>query len=320
MILTPCLIACFAALPQEPTPSAAPTPAAPTLITAATRTDPAALARLQTPGKVLFHDEFESDASFGSYFEIGGRKEGRAKIVAEEDQVHSGHGALSLTATDNAGKSCGASPVLWLGDDGHDCVHLRYWIRYAPDYDQGNLNHTGGSLSGVAGANKWRGMGTAGRRPTGDDYFATRVEGWRDWQRTAAPGYLFSYTYWMDMQQDRDGHFWGNMLGPVESERFVPKRGEWLCVEERVAVNTPGKADGELAVWLNGVLYTHYTGIRWRSNADVKIKRVALMVYVHEARRDNTVFYDDVVVSTGYIGTRDITKEAPKEPNKQDDK
>lgn len=320
MIFPLLVMACLAEFPQEPTASSTSPAAAPTLATAATRADPAALAKLQKPGKVLFHDEFESETSFGSYFEVGGLKEGRAKIVHDEQQVHSGHGALSLTATENGGKSCGASPALWLGDDGFDCVHLRYWIRYAPDYDQGNLNHTGGSLSGVAGTNKWRGMGTAGTRPAGDDYFATRVEGWRDWQHVAAPGYLFSYTYWMDMQQDRDGHFWGNMLGPIESERFVPKRGEWLCVEERVVVNTPGKADGELAVWLNGVLYTHHTGICWRSSADVKIKRVALMVYVHEARRDNTVFYDDVVVSTGYIGTGDITKEAPKEPSKHDDK
>jgi hypothetical protein len=200
--------------------------------------------------------------------------------------------------------------VLWLGDDGHDQVHLRYWIRYAPDYDQGNLNHTGGCLSGVAGTNKWAGMGTAGLRPNGDDHFDSRVEGWRDWQRIASPGSLICYAYWMDMKRDRDGHYWGNMFGPAEKERFVPVLGKWLCVEQRIAANTPGKDDGELAVWLDGALYQHWTGFRWRSTDAVKIKRMSLMVYVHAAVRDNTVFYDDVVVSTGYVGTGEVV--APK--------
>ncbi|MCA8976368.1 MAG: hypothetical protein KDC98_16735, partial [Planctomycetes bacterium] len=275
----------------------------PTLVTAATRADPAELARLQRPGRVVFADGFESEQSFGSYFEINGREKGRVVIDHTPAHVHGGTGSLRLTAPANDGESSGASPVLWLGDDGHDCLHLRYWIRYADDYDQGNLNHTGGSLSGVAGDFKWTGMGSAGKRPAGDDHFSTRVEGWRDWQRVPAPGYLFCYAYWMDMKRDRDGNYWGNMLGPVATERSVPTRGRWLGVEQRVRCNTPGQADGELAVWLDGALYLHYTGVRWRSSERVRLKRVALMVYVHHAVRDNTVWYDDVVVSTGYIGT-----------------
>ena len=274
----------------------------PRLATDATRAAPAELERLARPGRVLFADGFESEASFRSYFEIGGAKEGRVRIATAKEEVHSGTGSLRLSSTANDGKAAGASPVLWLGDEGHDCVHLRYWIRYAPDYDQGNLHHTGGSISGVAGTDKWAGMGGAGRRPAGDDHFSTRVEGWRDWRRVAAPGFLHCYTYWMDMKRDRDGNYWGNMLGPEPAARYVPKLGEWHCVEQRVAVNSPGQADGELAVWLDGTLYVHYTGFRWRSSEAVRIKRISLMVSVHEATRDNTVWYDDVVVSTGYVG------------------
>lgn len=275
----------------------------PYLVTDRTRASPAELARLTAPGTVLFADGFESAASFRSYFEIGGLAEGRVRIAHEPDSVHSGTGALQLTSTDSGGRSCGAGPVAWLGDAGHECLHLRYWIRYAADYDQGNLHHTGGSLAAVAGTDKWAGMGSAGRRPVGNDHFSTRVEGWRDWGRVAAPGFLHCYTYWMDMRQDRDGNFWGNMLGPKERERCVPERGAWQCVELRVACNTPGLADGELAVWLDGRLYVHYQGCRWRKSEAVRLKRVGLLAYVHEARRDNRVWFDDVVVATGYIGT-----------------
>ena len=296
-----------AALAAQPPPAAARDEGAdhrePLLVTEHTRADRHETARLTRPGTVLFRDDFETEDSLRSYFELGGRAQGRVQIVRAPELAHRGRGALQLTATDNDGKSRGASAELWLGDEGHDCVHLRYWIRYADDYDQGSLHHTGGTIAGVAGTNHWAGMGRAGLRPAGDDYFNVRLEGWRDWQRVAAPGFLQCYTYWMDMRRDRDGHYWGNMLGPAAAERTVPARGRWLCVEQRVAVNTPGEDDGELAVWLDGELYLHYRGLRWRSSEAVRIRRVNLMVYVHQARRDNRVSYDDLVVSTGYVGT-----------------
>ncbi len=284
----------------------------PRLVTAATRAEPATLARLERPGTVLCVDEFESNDSFAAWFEVTGTEQGHAAI--DREQAHGGKSSLRLRAPDNGGKSSGASAVRWLGDAGHDCLHIRYWIRYAPDYDQGNLNHTGGALSGVAGNFKWAGMGGAGQRPTGLDHFSTRVEGWRDWGRTAAPGWLFCYAYWMDMKRDRDGNYWGNMMGPGEAERFVPPRGQWSCVEQRVAVNQPGHADGELAVWLDGKLYLHYTGFRWRGSDEVRLKRASLMVYVHAAQRDNTVWYDDFVVSTGYIGMGAVKAPDDKAP------
>jgi hypothetical protein len=285
-------------------------------VTAATRADAAERARIERPGEVVFADAFESEQSFARWFEIQGLAEGRVVIEQDPAIVHEGKGALRLTAPDQKGKASGAGPVSWLGDDGHDVLHLRYWTRYAADYDQGNLHHTGGSLSGVAGTNKWLGMGGAGKRPAGDDHFSTRVEGWRDWRRLDPPGYLHCYTYWMDMRRDRDGNYWGNMLAPVAAERHVPQRAAWQCVELRVACNTfdgaTARADGELAVWLDGTLYQHWRGFRWRSSPAVRLKRVGLLCYVHEARRDNTVWFDDVVVSTGYVGCERKKTERPK--------
>jgi hypothetical protein len=69
-----------------------------------------------------------------------------------------------------------------------------------------------------------------------------------------------------------------------------------------IQTNEPGKANGELAAWIDGKLYIHYTGIRWRSDEAVRIKRAEIGVYIHQAEKDNTVWYDDVVISTGYIG------------------
>lgn len=274
----------------------------PKLVTAETRADREALAALQRPGRVLFEDGFESDTSFASWFEVRGRDAGRAAIERDPDLVRSGEGALRLVAPARDGKASGAGASLWLGAEGHDRVHLRWYMRYAEDYNQGNLHHSGGGLAGVAGDNRWGGMGMAGVRPAGDDRFTTGVEGWRDWGRVAPPGFLHCYTYWVDMKRGRDGNWWGNMMEPARDDRFVPKRGAWHCVELMVSVNTVGKADGELAVWVDGKLYLHYRGFRWRTDDAVRIKRATLDVYVHRARRDNTVWFDDVVLSTGYVG------------------
>lgn len=275
---------------------------APQLVTAETRADAAALAALQRPGKVFFEDDFESAASLKKYFEIRGREEGHTKLTSEPTNVHSGQGALQVTAPAKGGDSSGSGATAWFGPTGHDTVYLRLYIKYAPNYNQGNLNHTGGSLAAVGGNGKWDGMGLAGIRPKGDDRFNSRFEPWREWGKLTPPGYLFLYTYWMEMRQDPDGHYWGNMLGPDEKERYIPKRGEWICLEHMIKANDPGEANGELAAWIDGQLYIHYTGIRWRSTAALKIKRLDLGVYIHAAEQDNTVWYDDVVLSTGYIG------------------
>ena len=116
---------------------------------------------------------------------------------------------------------------------------------------------------------------------------------------------MFLYTYWMDMKGDRDGNYYGNMMGPTEDERVVLERDRWYCLEHMIQVNEPGQTDGELAAWIDGKLYIHYAGFRWRSTPDVKLKRFGIGLYIHHATRDNTVWYDDVALSTGYIGPRE---------------
>jgi hypothetical protein len=272
------------------------------LVTAETRADPQALASLEKPGKIFFQDGFESSASAQKYFEIRGLKEGLAKVLTGARLAHSGEGAIQFTAVTRDGRESGVGASGWFGPEGYDRVYFRRFIKFAADYDQGNLNHVGGGLAAVAGTDRWRAMGSAGLRPRGDDHFNSAFEPWRDWSRMPAPGYMFLYTYWMDMKRDPDGHYWGNMLGPVENERIVLKRNRWYCLEHMIQVNDVGQANGELAAWIDGKLYIHYQGIRWRTTTGVKLKRFDIGVYVHQARKDNTVWYDDVALSTGYIG------------------
>ena len=110
------------------------------------------------------------------------------------------------------------------------------------------------------------------------------------------------YTYWMDMKRDKDGNYWGNNLTPPGERQVLLKRGAWHCLEHMIKANTPGQADGEMAAWIDGKLYIHLKGFHWRSSPEVRLKRIGLGLYVHQSRRANTVWYDDVALSTGYIG------------------
>jgi len=269
-------------------------------VTAETLDDADALKALQTPGEVLFEDDFEGGAeALGRYFEIRGRDDGRVTL---DDLSHTGDHALRCVAPANDGRESGSGASGWLGAEGHDRVFFRRYIRFDDDYDQGNLNHTGGGLAGVAGSNKWGGMGKAGVRPRGDDRFTVGFEPWRDWGREEAPGYMFLYAYWVDMEKGRDGNWWGNMLVPAEKRRVVPERGRWVCLEQMIQVNDVGKSNGEVAAWVDGELVLHMKGFRWRTDEGVRVKRFNLGIYVHRAERENVVWYDDVVLSTGYVG------------------
>ena len=274
----------------------------PVAVTEATLADSEALAALEKPGKIFFHDDFESTASLDNYFEIRGLDDGRAQLVEDPALARAGSGAIQFRAPANQGNESGAGASLWFGPQGYDTVYFRRYIKFAADYDQGNMNHTGGGLSGVAGTNRWGGMGQAGIRPQGDDRFTSSFEPWRDWQRYPPPGYMFLYTYWMDMQKSNDGNYWGNFIEAPENRRVVLERDRWYCLEQMIRVNDIGRTNGELAAWIDGRLYIHYTDFRWRISEDLRIKRAGFGIYIHQAAKDNVVWYDDVVLSTGYIG------------------
>jgi hypothetical protein len=260
-------------------------PPYPTLVTAETRANAAKLAALERPGEVFFQDGFESADSLNKYFEIRGLREGCVKLTTDDQLAHEGNGAIQFTSPARDGRESGVGATAWFGPDGYDRVYFRRYIKFAADYDQGNLNHVGGGLTGVSGANRWKAMGSAGIRPPGDSHFKSAFEPWRDWKRYPSPGYMFLYTYWMDMKGSRDGKYYGNMMGPAHDERLVLQRDQWYCLEHMIQSNDPGEANGELAAWIDGKLYIHYTGFRWRTTPDVKLKRFGIGVYVHNATR-----------------------------------
>jgi hypothetical protein len=221
----------------------------------------------------------------------------RLRLTDDPKNVHSGQYAAEFVAP--VGKEATAKVGQWFMP-GFDQVYARWYCQFADDFDQGFAMHFV-TLSANRPDNKYSSFGKAGWTPKGDDFFVTGLEpnngleprpqgGW------PPPGPLQFYTYHIDKKGP-----WGALFVPAKP---VPlERGRWYCLEMMVQANTPGQADGEQAFWLDGKLQGHFKGIRWRTVDFLKVNYLGLDLYIHDSPRVNRVWFDDVVVSTRFIGT-----------------
>jgi hypothetical protein len=103
------------------------------------------------------------------------------------------------------------------------------------------------------------------------------------------------------MKIDRKtGKYWGNLFKP--KRKILIKRDRWYCMEMMLRANDAGRNNGEQAFWINGKLIGRFKNITWRYTNDLKINSFLLGLYIHDNKKINRIWYDDVVVSTGFIG------------------
>ena len=283
-------------------------------VTLQTLNDPQAIAELETPGTVFFSDDFE-DGNLSGWFDAYGPPE----VINHSLQAHSGNGVLKCLAIYRDNKSSTSSVKYWF-HPGYDKVHYRWYCKFDDDFDQGWGMHFC-SLYAVRGDNKYNEMGKAGLKPNGDDRFGTGFEPWSQWQNLTPPGRMQFYTYWHEMEPDiyddngdgiPDVHYWGNTFYPESP--IIPLRGKWYCMEVMIKANDAGQNNGEMAAWMDGKLYQHLKGFNWRTTNELKIKRISLGIYIHNNPKDNVVWFDDVVLSNGYIGPLLHTPTTPPRP------
>ena len=73
-------------------------------------------------------------------------------------------------------------------------------------------------------------------------------------------------------------------------------------MEMTIKANRPDGTDGIQAFWIDGQLLGRFEGIRLRDTSALKINDFRLMVYVHDSKRVNHVYFDEVVISREYNG------------------
>jgi len=248
---------------------------------------------LEEPGTIFFEDDFE-DGNYDDWFDAYGPPE----VIDNIQTAHSGSKALRCTAVYNNENSSTSSIKYWF-HPGYDKVHFRWYCKFDSTFDQGWGMHFC-SLYAVEGDNKWNQMGMAGIKPDGDERFGSGFEPWSSWETLTPPGRMQFYAYWHEMLPDNSGPYWGNVFYP--DSIIIPERGRWYCMEMMIKANDAGDDNGEMAAWIDGKLYLHLTGFNWRTTNELKIKRISLGIYIHNNPKDNICWFDDIVLSTGYIG------------------
>jgi hypothetical protein len=280
---------------------------------------------------VLFAEDFETGRieDLGKRWSDVSNRDG--KVLAFSADVPSGSaGRRSLQMTATLGENTGGHLYRAL-PHGVERLFARFYVKFAPDAD---YIHHFVTVGGYHPATRYP-QGGAGERPRGDDRVTVGIEPWGDYGRYAAPGVWGFYAYWPEMKISADGKYWGNGIHDAVPPQ-VP-RNRWQCVEVMLKLNSaPEKADGALALWLDGKRVMQvargtsrgpwsgmgfpvltrsgepFEGFRWRASNDLKLNFFWLLHYVtaNAARqnrvakpnRTNRVWFDQIVVSTAYVG------------------
>jgi len=279
--------------------------------------------------QVVFTEDFEED----SLSQMARRWNDVVNLQGmsfSSDVPPGSRGRKSLIMTSLIGQNTGGHLYKRLVQTGgYDSLFARFYVKFAPSC---HPVHHFVWLGGHNPPTNWP-WPRAGIRPWGDERFSTGIEpmGARwEWD---------FYTYWMHMRGNPgDTFFWGNDFNPSPPAPVV--KNQWVCVELMVKLNAPLSAyNGEQAFWINGQKKHHlglgfprgywvwdsfhpnpdsapFEGFQWRIADSLKANYFWLEFYMTQGpqgQRD-TVFFDDVVVSTRYIGPLGVEGQAVPSP------
>ena len=153
-------------------------------------------------------------------------------------------GSASPTVTRDGGKAGGAQSYLHLPHSA-EAMTLTYSVRFQPGF----RFVKGGKLPGLFGGD----AGSGGRHESAG--FSTRFM-WR------AGGAGEVYAYFPNAKG------YGASLGRGRW-RFTP--GRWVRIAQRVVLNTPGRNNGTITVWVNGRQVFTQGGLTYRNKGNVQV-------------------------------------------------
>ncbi|NRQ42015.1 hypothetical protein HRH59_05455 [Rheinheimera sp. YQF-2] len=153
----------------------------------------------------------------------------------------------------------------------------------------------GGKFPGFAGTYGRAGWG--GRKADGTNGWSARgqflsaIESDDDLKGLTPLG---SYLYLAGSTQSHgEVHPWRQRISKLQRER-------WYKISQQLTLNTPGKTDGELIVWIDGQLVMHRTDLNFRSIAALKIERLWFNFYhggADKPRHDMDLYISNVRVA-----------------------
>jgi hypothetical protein len=175
---------------------------------------------------------------------------------------------------------------------------FRYYLRLGENW---NPSLDGGKLPGLSGTYGRGGWGS--RKSTGQNGWSARGAFMQLTERVGQASEaraIGTYVYHAGMAGNY-GDTWGWNLGPTG----VLQKNRWYSIEQRVRLNTPGKADGIYEAWVDGRLAYRKSDIRYRDTDVLRIESVWMNVYhggTRPAPHEMGLYIDNLVIARSYIG------------------
>lgn len=205
--------------------------------------------------------------------------------VVEGDEAHSGK---SLRIEYPKGVSSCMSEttcVNWKPSLGGSFERIYYGYRFKFPEDFEFVK--GGKLPGVGGGKS----NSNGDIPTGYDGWSVRMM----WDHDAK---LVQYVY----HPDQPGKY-----GDIMDTKVPVMLDEWMTIQTKVVMNTPGKNDGVIKTWINGTVVVQREDMQFRKTEDLAIDRLLFAFFFGGAgpdwapSSDQHIYFDDMSISNSAI-------------------
>jgi hypothetical protein len=264
---------------------------------------------------VVFADGFETYTSAGQLTSSGNYDNyyQGSNIAFDTSTFFAGSKALRMRMPSSGGEvSNGVHRDI---SPGRDRLFIRVYTRFQPNYGGINSAHNGFVIAGNYSG--------PGRRPNGRDFFLVGMENSK-WGSEAEPGYTHVYVYHPEQDQAYGEHWYSDGTTTSGSQSFgqyfvsrprsIPARGQWICFEMLVQLNTPGSRDGRVAIWQNGSLIADWVNLRFRDVDTLKIDEIQFHNGGQGSSQANDKWYDNLVIATSYIGPMSTGTLTPPQP------
>ena len=179
--------------------------------------------------------------------------------------------------------------------EGQDVVYLRWYRRYEAGFDFSCVTKTNGVYAHDPELDT---SSSSGTRPTGYDKFSTKLTMWKQSGTDMFEPKFYTY-------HPEQVDIYGDLLAQNVGETQWLEAGRWYSFEIMLKANEVGQHNGEIKLWIDGVLQGYYTGMHFRDTNELKINELNITAYVGggcASPRDQRIWDDNLVLATEYIG------------------